>query len=355
MPERIIDADGHVRERDEALVDYLEGRYKDLMHDPTHAFFPSVTSSTNALRDPHIHTRHSVELGGQEWLPVLDELGIEQTVLYPTSALGHGEIRDPEWACASARAYNRWVHDTYCRVSPRLKAVALLPMQDPSAAAAELSYAVTELGMVGGMLCAGNSRNCAYGNVEFDPVWGEAERLDVPLALHAHTGETHWASLHLYDTKGAKIHAVAHPMKNLVQLTSIIMDGVFERFPGARVACLESGSGWVAWLMDRLDYEAHRSFRSRGVRHLQRSPSEYIREHVYVSCDPSEALLPASIERLGVERFLFASDFPHDAPAWIHEDLDEWRERTDLAPETKALIMGENAARFYRLAPIPTT
>lgn len=352
MAGRIIDADGHVRERDEGLLDYLEGRYKGLMHDPTHSFFPAITSGTNALRDPKIHSPHSVDLDGKEWLPVLDELGIEQTVLYPTSALGHGEIRDAEWACASARAYNRWVYETYCRVSPRLKAVALLPMQDVAAAAAELRHAVTDFGMVGGMLCAGNSRNKAYGDPEFDPVWAEAERLDVPLALHAHTGETHWASLHLYDTLGAKIHAVAHPLKNLIQLTSIIMDGVFERFPGTRVACLESGSGWVAWLMDRLDYESHRSFRSRGVRHLQRPPSEYIREHVYVSCDASEELLPASIERLGAERFLFASDFPHDAPAWIRQDIDEWAERTDLSAETKTLIMGENAARFYRLAPI---
>jgi hypothetical protein len=227
-------------------------------------------------------------------------------------------------------------------------------MQDPAAAADELRYGVTELGMVGGMLCAGNSLNRAYGHSDFDAVWAEAERLDVPLALHAHTGETHWASLHLYDTKGAKMHSVAHPMKNLIQLTSIIMDGVFERFPGARVACLEAGSGWVAWLMDRLDYEAHRSFRSRGTRFLQKDPSEYIREHVYVSCDPSEALLPASIERLGAERFLFASDFPHDAPAWIRGDMDEWAERDDLSAETKALIMGENAARFYRLDPIAT-
>src|SRR5207249_7409858 len=137
----------------------------------------------------------------------------------PTSALGHGEIRDPDWACASARAYNRWVHKTYCQVSPRLRAVALLPMQDPAAAAAELRYGVNELGMVGGMLCAGNSRNQPYGHSDFDPVWAEAERLDVPLALHAHTGETHRASLHLYDTKPAKLHSVPHPMKNPSQTT----------------------------------------------------------------------------------------------------------------------------------------
>lgn len=351
MSARIIDADGHVRERDEALLPYLEGRYQELMHDPTYSFFPAITSSTNALRDPKLHTPASVNLQGEEWLPVLDELGIEQSVLYPTSALGHGEIRDPEWACAVARAYNKWVNDAYCGVTPRLRAVAVLPMQDASAAAAELRYAVTELGFVGGFLPAGNSLNRGYGHPDFDPVWAEAERLDVPLALHAHTGETHWLSLHLYDTRSNKIHALAHPLKSMVQLTSIVMDGVFDRFPRARVACLESGSGWVAWLMDRLDYEHHRSLRSKRHTPLPRPPSEYIREHVYVSADPGEVMLPAAMERLGADRFLWASDYPHDALVWIQEDLDELNERTDLPEEAKRLMLGENAARLYGLAP----
>lgn len=352
MRPRVIDADGHVRERDEDLLPYLEGRYAAMMHDPTHSFFPAVSSSSNALRDPALHARASVDVDGEKWVPVLDELGIEQSVLYPTSALAHGELRDPEWACAVARAYNKWVYDNYCRVTPRLKGVALLPMQDVTAAAAELRFAVQELGFVGGFLCAGNSLNKAYGHPDFDPVWAEAERLDVPLALHAHTGETHWLSLHLYDTRSNKIHAVAHPLKNLVQLTSIIMDAVFERFPRARVACLESGSGWVAWLMDRLDYEHHRSQRSKRSVHLQRPPSEYIREHVYASFDPSEFLLGSTIQRLGAERLIWASDYPHDAPAWIRSDLDELFERADLSEDTKRLIFAENAARLYGLQPI---
>ncbi len=140
---RIVDADGHVRERDEVLCDYLEGRYKGMLHDPTHCFFPSISSSTFALRDPAVHDIKSVYTDGEAWLSALDELGIEQTVLYPTAGLGHGQIRDPNWACALARAYNRWVYDCYCRVSPRLRAVALLPMQDVSAAVEELRYAVT--------------------------------------------------------------------------------------------------------------------------------------------------------------------------------------------------------------------
>ena len=55
MFSRIVDADGHVRERDEVLCDYLEGRYKGKLHDPTHRFFPSISPSTFGLRDPAVH------------------------------------------------------------------------------------------------------------------------------------------------------------------------------------------------------------------------------------------------------------------------------------------------------------
>lgn len=348
MSGRIVDADGHVRERDEVLVDYLEGRYRGLLHDPTHRFFPSISPSTFGLRDPSIHDVKSVYTDGKAWLEALDELGIEQTVLYPTAGLGHGQIRDPSWACALARAYNRWACDCYCRVSPRLKAVALLPVQDVSAAVGELCYGVTELGMVGGFLCSGNALTKPYGHPDFDPVWAEAQRLGVPLVCHGHAGETQWLSLHLFDTRGSKIHALVHPLKNIVQLTSIIMDGVFERFPSVRVAFLESGSGWVAWMMDRLDFEYRQALKNRGNL-LPRPPSEYIREHVYASCDLEEASLPATIGRLGADHLLFASDYPHDARAWIKQDLDDFAERTDIGEEAKRQILGDNAVRFYGL------
>ncbi len=203
--------------------------------------------------------------------------------------------------------------------------------------------------MVGGFLCSGNALNKPYGHREFDPVWAEAERLGVPLVFHGHAGETHWLSLNLFDTTSSKIHALTHPLKNIVQLTSIVMDGVFERFSKTRVAFLESGSGWVAWMMDRLDFEYRQRMKSRSGEFLPRPPSQYIRDHVYSACDPEEALLPAVIERLGADHLLFASDYPHDAPASIKKDLQEFGERTDISEDAKRQILAENAVRFYTL------
>src|SRR5207245_5688782 len=78
---------------------------------------------------------------------------------------------------------NSFIHEEFVKVSPRLKAVALLPVQDPQAAAQELRRAVRELGHVGAMLAADGSH--VLGDERFTPIYEEAQRLDVMLAVHA--------------------------------------------------------------------------------------------------------------------------------------------------------------------------
>ena len=83
----------------------------------------------------------------------MDTQEIATAVMYPTSGLGIGRIREPGYQRSLCRAYNEFIAD-YCKASPRLKAVANLPVNDPVAAVEELRHAVTELGLVGGMLAA---------------------------------------------------------------------------------------------------------------------------------------------------------------------------------------------------------
>src|SRR3989442_14224609 len=93
----------------------------------------------------------------ETWLRALEKGGVDQTVLYPTLGLFMSFLRDRQWAVALCRAYNTLMHEEFIKVSPRLKAVALLPVQDPEAAAKELRRAVRELGHVGAMLAADGS------------------------------------------------------------------------------------------------------------------------------------------------------------------------------------------------------
>src|SRR5258706_2631191 len=89
------------------------------------------------------------------------------------------------------------------------------------------------------------------GHPDFWPLYEEAERLDVPIALHGAPS----ASLGInFFNRFAQTHALEHPIAQIIQLTSMVMEGVFERFPKLRVAYLEAGAGWVAYIMDLLDF-----------------------------------------------------------------------------------------------------
>src|SRR5262249_61360681 len=89
-----------------------------------------------------------------EWLRALDKGGMELAVLYPTLGLFMSFLKDREWAVRLCRAYNTLMHEEFIKVNPRLQSVALLPVQDPMAAAAGLPPAVAEPGPGGGMVAA---------------------------------------------------------------------------------------------------------------------------------------------------------------------------------------------------------
>ena len=103
------------------------------------------------------------------------------------------------------------------------------------------------------------------------------------------------------------------------QVTSLIMEGVFERYPELKIVMIEAGFAWMPALGWRLDKNWKRL--RDEVPHLRRAPSEYIREHFWVSTQPMEETEePRASDRVmnwvGWDRFMFASDYPH----WDFDD-----------------------------------
>ena len=97
---------------------------------------------------------------------------MRMAVLFPTLGLFMPFLRDAEWAVALCRAYNTMLYKDFTSQSPRLKGVALLPLQDPPAAARELERCVGELGFVGAMLSADSYY--LLGHARFDPIYATA-------------------------------------------------------------------------------------------------------------------------------------------------------------------------------------
>jgi predicted TIM-barrel fold metal-dependent hydrolase len=343
----VIDADGHVIEPLQDLIPHLGEGFSsgNLSGSGTYTLFPSLDGWFRAsdLTSPGRRDKPNPEI----WLSFLDECGIDRTVLYPTAGLAAGLIQDATWAATLCRAYNSWLHATYSRTSPRFLGVALLPVQDVAAATRELRRASEELGFPAAMLCANTVLGKGYGHADFWPLYAEAERLGVALAVH---GAPSRGLGFDYLTTFVETHTLEHPVAAMIQLTNMTFQGVFEAFPGLRVAYLECGAGWMPYMMDRLDEEYERRGRKWAPR-LTKLPSEYLRSgQVYVSIESEERTLPYVLELFGEDHVFFASDYPHErSRAEFLPDIPDLEARADLSDTAKRKILADNARRFYRL------
>jgi predicted TIM-barrel fold metal-dependent hydrolase len=334
----VIDADGHLIDLDSQLRKYLsasEARWTQRF-----AFFPfdGWDRGLGGTMDGPVHDAAA-------WLRALDSGGMEASVLFPTRGLFIPFVKDPEWASALCRAYNRMAHEEYVKASPRLKAVALLPVHDPELAAAELRRAVTEYGMVGGMLAADGDH--LLGHRRFRPLYEEAQRLGTVLAVHGAGTHLGGAGVELFP-KFLQAHAVSHPFAQMRQITSIVLEGIPELYPRLKLGFFEAGVTWLPYWMWRLDEE----YEKRGAVEaplLRRKPSEYIRGgNFYFTCEPDETILPAALAAVGEDQVMYASDFPH----WDHGypgSIEELAERHDLTEAQKRKILADNARRLYGL------
>src|SRR4029453_9685817 len=93
----------------------------------------------------------------------------------------------------------------------------------------------------------------------------------------------------------AEAHCLEHPVSQMLQLTNMMFQGVFDQFPRLRVAFLEAGAGWVPFMMDRLD-EDYEKF-GRLAPQLKREPSEHFKSgNIFFTAEVEERTLPAVLD-----------------------------------------------------------
>jgi len=355
---RIIDGDGHIFEDAEGISKFLPDPYRANAPYPMSRLFPPLD---------HLHSHLGTtppgsfrRVGPDGWIEFMEDIGIEAAVLYPTSGLAYGKITNLDQAISVTRAYNDWLHETYVARSPRFRGMALLPMQEPAAAAEELARAVEDLGMCGAMLPS-MGLNAALGAKDYWPVYAEAERLGCAIAIHGgcHEG-LGMDNMPVYPP----VHALGHPFGIMIGMGSIVFGGIYDRFPKLKIGFLEAGVAWILLCMERFDrsHETHTQFNPRGdLGGPQQGErvSDYIKARVregrlFVGCEGGEPDLIHAVKSLGGQAFVYSSDFPHEVNnEYVKEEIDEIMECEDLTAEDKAGIFAANADRFYGIgAPV---
>jgi predicted TIM-barrel fold metal-dependent hydrolase len=356
-PRRIIDADGHIAEDSQAIIARMPEAYREKARFQPFNPFPPFD---------HLHAAHLVgmppgafnrNVGPKEWLAFLDEVGVEATVLYPTAGVASSNIVNPDWAIDATRAYNDWLHDTYLTHSPRFRGLALLPqaLLNPKAAVAELHRAVRKLGMCGAVLPSNSLHAPPLGSLIYYPIYEAADELGCCVAIH---GGVHGGmGMDGFDPY-AGVHAIAHPLGQMISLASIVLNGVLDKFPKVKFGFLESGVAWFLFCLERFDrsYDTHimRDLRDGYLKlGIGEKVSGYIirqvkARRIFVGCEGGEPLLAAAVKLIGNEPFMYSTDFPHEVNAEIcKKDLVELTDNDALSAEDKDLILYRNAETFY--------
>ena len=140
-------------------------------------------------------------------------------------------------------------------------------------------------------------------------------------------------------------HALIPVIDQMMTLSNLVYGGVLERHPGLKVAVLESGGGWIAHWMDRLN-EFEESYGWTTAK-MSLSPEEYFKRQCWISFDPGERTPGPLADLAGGDRFIWASDFPH-SDAKYPGVVDELREHNGGLPdELRIGFFGRNALDMY--------
>jgi predicted TIM-barrel fold metal-dependent hydrolase len=272
---------------------------------------------------------------------VLDPWGVDRAILTCNYAID--SLRHPDWAAALARAVNDWIVAEWLDRDDRLRASIVVPARDPDAMVAEIERVGDHPGFVQVMLPA-----------RADRLWGQRVNHRLFEAIEArglvaglHLGGTAEAAPSPTGYASYFVEEYAAEWQSFaVQITSLVSEGVFQKFPDLRVSVLEGGFLWLpvwGWRMNK-EWKGLR----REVPWLDRPPLDVVREHVRFSTAPIDGGPPALMEKaltwLGDDDLLmFATDYPHT----YDDDLEGL---LALLPESRrGALMSETARQWYRL------
>jgi predicted TIM-barrel fold metal-dependent hydrolase len=251
----------------------------------------------------------------------LDLLGFDRQLVFPTFALSQfARSQDHDVLYAGANALTRGMAE-FGADDDRMLPVGFVPLNDPAKA-----LEVIELGLRGGIgafwVSSDPAGDRSPSHVDFHPIWERISEAGVPIMLHiggarllprpyhntGHPKTTDWLGGG-ENLRGKDYPAVAHSPQNF--LTSMVLDGVFQRFPALRCGVIELGGTWVPSYLRVLDQAAH-TFRKTEplIKGLDLTASDYIRRQVRFSLFPFEDAAWL-IREAGEDLFMFASDYPH--------------------------------------------
>jgi 2,3-dihydroxybenzoate decarboxylase len=281
---------------------------------------------------------------GERRIQDMDATGIAKQIVSLTSP--GVQVFDAANAVALATSSNDQLAEAIRRSPDRLTGLAAVAPQDPAAAAKELERGVRKLGLKGAIINS-HTLGAYLDEPKFWEIFAAAEALGVPIYIHPNTPSKGLIGPLLARGLEGAIYGFA--VDTGMHLLGIITSGVFDRFPKLRIVVGHLGEALPFWLF-RIDYMHRASVvakRYACMKPLQRKPSDYLRENVYITTSgmawPPAIMFCQSV--LGMDRVLYAMDYPYQ---FVPEEVAA----TDAIPISdgdKKKLFQLNAETVFRL------
>ncbi|HEY8217022.1 MAG TPA: amidohydrolase family protein [Acidimicrobiia bacterium] len=376
--EWVIDVDAHVTEPADVFAGRLPARFRDagprLVRDERSGndvwtlgdrmLAPIGLTAVAGWPEPFPSGPKTIdEVPRAAWdaqarLEYLDEIGAWAQVMYPNVG-GFGNqaflrLDDPELRLACVRAYNDWLTE-WCSADPRrLLAVTATPFWDVDAAVDEIERCA-EAGHRGVLFTGEPQRyELPYlGDHHWDPLWAAAQAAGLPVSFHIGSGDVGSGfspgRIKAHGPGGAYVTAsVSLFLTNGAQIVDLLTSGVLPRFPDLKFVSVESGIGFLPFVLEAADYAYGES--SMAIdRPDDPIPSEQFRKQVYGCFFFEEAGFGRVVDVIGPDNLMFETDYPHPICLFgnVREKIEAMLEGQPA--DVRRKVLWDNAAALYRV------
>jgi predicted TIM-barrel fold metal-dependent hydrolase len=193
-------------------------------------------------------------------------------------------------------------------------------------------------------------------NRAWDPLWEVCADLNLPVHFHIGASITalNFYGKYFWPSQDEQVKPAIGASMLFIGNARIIINtvfaGIFDRHPKLKMVSVESGLGWIPFILETMDYELWENA-PRQAAQLSRMPSEYFKDHWYSTFwfEKNRGKVQELIDAVGEDNVLFETDFPHPTCLYPAPLQAISGKMALLRAETRRKVMGENAARLYRL------
>jgi predicted TIM-barrel fold metal-dependent hydrolase len=269
--------------------------------------------------------------------------GVSGEVLYATYAMQLYNIPDAELQEAAFSAYNEWLAEMCSAAPDRLVGLALISMYNIDHAVKELQR-WTKRGLRGAMIAVVPPEGTEYSDALYEPFWAAAEDIGAPISIHTLTSNRKPNYRFNRETRGAARYP-ENPMEVMLTLGEMLTSPLFDRHPRLRLVLAEADTGWLPWLLARVDRGHERYAKQNGI-HTELKPSEYFHRNVSASFIMDRVGV-FNRESMGVENLMWSSDYPHTDSTWPRSRESIEHDFVGVSEADRLKMTCTNAAKLY--------